>query len=118
MDLFSRYIFRQAAGSFLLILITLTAIVWLATALSRLELLTAQGQTVIVFLKMTLLVLPNLFALIAPNAFLLSCLYTLNRLNGDSELIAMTASGTPIWRFAMPLITLAALVSLFVLQCL
>ncbi len=116
MDLFSRYIFRQAAGSFLLILLTLTAIVWLATALSRLELLTAQGQTVIVFLKMTLLVLPNLFALIAPNAFLLSCLYTLNRLNGDSELIAMTASGTPIWRFAMPLITLAALVSLLIMS--
>jgi len=116
MDLFSRYIFRQAAGSFLLILLTLTAIVWLATALSRLELLTAQGQTVFVFLKMTMLALPNLFALIAPNAFLLSCLYTLNRLNGDSELIAMTASGTPIWRFATPFLVLAALVSLLIIS--
>ena len=116
MDLFSRYIFRQTAGAFLLVLLTLTAIVWLATALSRLELLTAQGQTVFVFFKMTLLALPNLMALIAPNAFLLACLYTLNRLNGDSELIAMTASGTPIWRFAMPLIVLATLVSLLIMS--
>jgi lipopolysaccharide export system permease protein len=116
MDLFSRYVFRQAAGSFLLILLTLTAIVWLATALSRLELLTAQGQSAVLFLKMTLLALPNLFALIAPNAFLLACLTTLDRLNGDSELIAMTASGAPIWRFAAPLVILASLVAMIIVS--
>ena len=116
MDLFSRYVFRQAAGSFLLILLTLTAIVWLATALSRLELLTAQGQSAILFLKMTLLALPNLFALIAPNAFLLACLSTLDRLNGDSELIAMTASGAPIWRFATPLLILSLMVTMIIVS--
>ena len=116
MDLFSRYVFRQATGAFLLILLTLTAIVWLATALSRLELLTAQGQSAIVFLKMTLLALPNLFALIAPNAFLLACLTTLDRLNGDSELIAMTASGANVWRFATPLLVLALLTATIVIS--
>ncbi len=116
MDLFSRYIFRQAAGSFLLILLTLTAIVWLATALSRLELLTAQGQGIFLFLKMTMLALPNLFAFIAPNAFLLASLTTLDRLNGDSELIVMTASGAAIWRFAAPLLILASLVAMIIVS--
>lgn len=111
MDLFGRYVFRQVLGSFLMILLTLTVIVWLATALSRLDLLTTHGQSVTLFLKMTSLALPNLIALIAPNALLLATLQTLDRLNGDSELIVMTSSGMPAWRIATPFLALAALVT-------
>lgn len=111
MDLFSRYMFRQVAGNFLLILFTLTTIVWLAIALRQLDLLTSKGQGVMLFLQMTALALPNVMAMIAPVALLLSCLYVLDRFNGDSELIIMTASGAPIWRFATPLLALAATVS-------
>jgi lipopolysaccharide export LptBFGC system permease protein LptF len=32
MTLFSRYVFRQVANAFVIILVTLTTIVWLATA--------------------------------------------------------------------------------------
>ncbi len=111
MDLFGRYVFRQATVSFLMILITLTAIVWLAFALGKLDLLTTQGQGFLLYLQMTGLVLPNVMALVAPIALLLACLYTLDRLNGDSELIVASAAGAPIWRFARPLLSLAALVA-------
>lgn len=97
--------------SFLLILATLTAIVWLAIALRELDLLTAKGQSIIIFVKMTGLALPNIMALIAPNALLIAYLYTLDRLNGDSELIIMSSSGVPVWRFATPLLALASLVT-------
>ena len=106
MTLFSRYVFRQVANAFLIILLTLTAIVWLATALRQLDLIISQGQGVVLFLKLTLLSLPSLMALIAPNAMLMAALYTLDRLNGDSELIVMTASGATIWRIGSSLIVL------------
>ncbi len=115
MDLFSRYLFRQLAGSFLLILVTLTMIIWLASTLGKLDLLTTQGQSILLLLKMTTLALPSLIAVIAPNAILIAALYTLDRFNSDSEIIVMSASGAWIWRFAKPCIALGVIVSLCIL---
>ena len=115
MTLFSRYVFRQVANAFVIILVTLTTIVWLATALKQLDLLISQGQGFTLFLKMTFLTLPSLMALIAPNAMLMASLYTLDRLNGDSELIVMTAAGAPIWRIGAPFVLLAAMVCVVIL---
>jgi lipopolysaccharide export system permease protein len=115
MTLFGRYMFRQVTNAFLVILLTLTAVVWLATALKELNLITSQGQGILLFFQMTLLSLPSLVALIAPNAMLMAALYTLDRMNGDSELIVMTASGAPIWRIGAPLLALGAIVSIVIL---
>src|SRR4029077_17398213 len=115
MTLFSRYVFRQVANAFVIILVTLTTIVWLATALKQLDLLVSQWQGFTLFLKMTFLTLPSLMALIAPNAMLMASLYTLDRMNGDSELIVMTAAGAPIWRIGAPFVLLAAMVCVVIL---
>jgi len=115
MTLFGRYMFRQVTNAFLLILLTLTLVVWLATALKELNLITSQGQGILLFFQMTLLSLPSLMALIAPNAMLMAALYTLDRMNNDSELIVLTSAGTPIWRIGAPLLGLAALVSIGIL---
>jgi lipopolysaccharide export system permease protein len=115
MTLFGRYMFRQVANAFLVILLTLTAVVWLATALKELNLITSQGQGIVLFFQMTMLSLPSLMSLIAPNAMLMAALYTLDRMNGDSELIVMTAAGAPIWRIGAPLIAIASLVSIAIL---
>lgn len=109
-----RYIFRQAAGSVGMILASLTGMVWIALALRQLNLVTSQGQETWLFIKMTLLALPNLMALIAPVALLVASIHVLNRLNGDSELIVTTAGGGTIWTIARPLLLLALLVSLAV----
>ncbi|MEX1060120.1 MAG: LPS export ABC transporter permease LptF [Methyloceanibacter sp.] len=115
MMLFGRYMFRQATNAFLVILLTLTIVVWLATALKELNLITSQGQGIVLFFQMTMLSLPSLMALIAPNAMLMAALYTLDRMNGDSELIVMTASGAPVWRIGAPILALASLVSIAIL---
>ena len=115
MMLFGRYMFRQVTNAFLVILLTLTIVVWLATALKELNLITSQGQGIVLFFQMTMLSLPSLMALIAPNAMLMAALYTLDRMNGDSELIVMTASGAPVWRIGAPLLALASLVSIAIL---
>ena len=117
MSLFSRYVFRQVANAFVIILVTLTTIVWLATALKQLDLIVTQGQGFVLFLKMTFLTLPSLMALIAPNAMLMASLYTLDRMNGDSELIVMTAAGAPIWRIGAPFVLLASMVCVVILIC-
>jgi lipopolysaccharide export system permease protein len=114
MGLLSRYVFRQTAGALLLILISLTGVTWIAIALRQLELMTTQGQDVMRFLGMTTLAIPGLLAFIAPVALLIASIHVLNKLNGDSELIVMTAGGMPVWSLLKPLGLLALLVSLSV----
>jgi lipopolysaccharide export system permease protein len=115
MTLFGRYLFRQVTNAFFVILLTLTLVVWLATALKELDLITSQGQGILLFFQMTMLSLPSLMALIAPNAMLMAALYTLDRMNGDSELIVMTSSGATVWRIGAPLLLLASLVAIAIL---
>lgn len=115
MSTLSRYIFRQAATTTVMIVISLTSLVWIALALRQLNLVTAQGQDAFAFLKITLLGLPSLMAVIAPVALLIASIQLLNRLSADSELIVMTAAGARVWAPARPLLLLAVLVSLVVL---
>ncbi len=108
----SRYVFWQAAGALVLILVSLTSVVWIAVALRQLELLTSQGQSAGRFLIMTTLALPSLLALIAPFALLIASIHVLNRLGSDSELIVMTAGGGTVWQLLRPLALLAVLVAI------
>jgi lipopolysaccharide export system permease protein len=111
MKIFERYVFRQAGMAVLVILLSLSGIVWVALALRQLNVVTSQGQDVWMLFKMTTLALPNLMAIIAPFSLLIAAIHTLNRLNGDSELIVLTASGATIWTTARPLLLVAALVA-------
>jgi lipopolysaccharide export system permease protein len=112
MRILSRYIFRQAAGALVLILLSLTGVVWIAVALRQIELMTTQGQDVVRFLAMTTLAIPSMMALIAPIALLIASIHVLNRLNSDSELIVMAAGGMPAWSLIKPLGTLALFVAI------
>lgn len=114
MTIFFRYVFRQASGAFLLVLLSLSGIVWISLALRELNVVTAQGQSEFTLLKMTTLGLPNFMAVIAPFALLIAVIHTLNRLNSDSEIIVYSASGANNWAVARPLIALALLVSIAV----
>jgi lipopolysaccharide export system permease protein len=114
MTIFGRYLFRQTAGALILILLSLTGVVWIALALKQLNLMTSEGQGAWTFLKMTTLALPNLMVLIAPVALLIASIHTLNRLNSDSELIVLTAAGATMWTVARPILLLGLLVSVAV----
>jgi lipopolysaccharide export system permease protein len=92
-----RYILLTAGGAFIAVLLVLTSMVWVTTALRRFDLLTSQGQTVWVFLTVTALSLPTLMVVVAPIALFLAIVYTLHKLNSDSELVAMSAAGVSPW---------------------
>ncbi len=112
MSLVSRYIFRQTASALFTILIALTLIVWLTTILREIKLLTTQGQGFITFLQITSLAIPNLLVIVAPVAFLIATLHTLNRLSSDSELIVFSAAGASVWRVLTPYLVLATALSI------
>jgi lipopolysaccharide export system permease protein len=100
----------MAGGAFLLCLGALTGVIWITTALRELDLVASKGQTIFVFLQVTLLTLPGLVMVIAPIALFAAVIYTLNRLNSDSELIVMNAAGMSPLKVARPLGLLAVLV--------
>jgi len=114
MNLIERYIFKIAHQAFWGCLIALTAVIWITSALRQLDLLTSKGQTILVFLSMTFLSLPGLISFIAPFTLLIAVLYTLNRLNSDSELIVLSAAGFKPAKLFKPFLILGLLVSLIV----
>src|SRR3954447_22206289 len=102
MHLIDRYILRQAATAFVACLFVLTALVWLTQALRDFDLLTAQGQTILIFFIITSLALPSLVVIIAPVALFISIVWTLNRLNSDSELVVIGSAGMSSRRLIRP----------------
>ena len=105
-----RYVFRTAAYAFLAGLAALTGIVWVTQALRQIDLLTNKGQSLLVFLGLTGLTTPSLVAIIAPVALFVGVLYCLNQLNGDSELVVMSAAGVSPARLLRPFLLLSAMV--------
>src|SRR2546421_2109727 len=109
-----RYIFRTTFGAFLLILLTLTGIIWITHALREIDLITNQGQTILVFLGITGLLVPILAQVIAPIAFVIAVIYAIDKLNGDAELVVMNAAGMSPWRLFRPFLAAAVVVALLV----
>jgi len=111
MSIIERYILRNCALAFLVGLGLLTSVIWISQALREVDLVASKGQTLAIFFFITGLTIPSLVAIIAPLALFAAILYTLNKLNADSELIVMSAAGLSQWRLMRPF----AIVSLAVL---
>jgi lipopolysaccharide export system permease protein len=82
--------------------------------LRNIDLMTNQGQTILVFVGITGLIIPLLMMLIAPIALMIAVAHVLNRLGNDSELIVMNAAGMPPWHIFRPFLAVGIVVSLFV----
>src|SRR5687768_15203071 len=109
-----RYIFRTTFAAFLVVLVSLTAIIWVTQALRDLDLLTTQRQTIITFIGITGLIVPLLVLVIAPLALMIAVAHVLNRLGADSEVIVMNASGMSPWRLFQPFLLVSIIVALLV----
>jgi lipopolysaccharide export system permease protein len=110
----SRYIFRTTFSAFLVVLVSLTAVIWVTQALHDFDLVTSQGQTILVFMGITGLIIPLLVLVIAPIALLIAVAHVLNKLSTDSEIIVMNAAGMSPWVLFRAFMTVALVVSLMV----
>jgi lipopolysaccharide export system permease protein len=114
MKALGRYIFRTTFGAFLLVLISLTTVIWITQALRDIDVMTSQGQTILVFLGMTSLVIPQLIMVIAPVALLIAGAHVMNKLSTDSEIIVMNAAGAPPRALFSGFLAVTVVVSLMV----
>jgi lipopolysaccharide export system permease protein len=114
MPLIERYILRRAIHAFLLTLLGLVGTLWVTQVLRDLDVVTTKGQAIWIFLIMTLLALPALLQIVAPIAFLIATVVTLNSLNGDSELPVIASAGGSRKAVYRPVLVLAVAVTLFV----
>jgi len=110
----SRYIFRTTLGAFLLVLVSLTAVIWVTQALRDIDIMTSQGQTILVFIGLTGLIIPLLVLVIAPIALLIAVAHVLNKMSNDSEIIVMNAAGMSPWILFRAFMAAAIVVSILV----
>lgn len=110
----NQYIFRTTFGAFAVVLVSLTAVIWVTQALRDFDLMTNQGQTVLVFVGITGLIVPLLVLVIAPIALLIAAAHTLNKMSTDSEIIVMNAAGMSPWLLFRAFLATAVVVSIMV----
>jgi lipopolysaccharide export system permease protein len=109
-----RYMFRTTMGAFLIIVVSLTIVIWFTQAMRDFDLITSQRQTLLVFVGITGLIIPLLVMMIAPIALVMAVAHTLNKLSGDSEIIVMNAAGSSPWLLLWPFLSAAIVVSILV----
>jgi lipopolysaccharide export system permease protein len=112
MTLFERYVLRRLGTGFLAALMAVAGVVWVTRALRDLNVVTAKGQTIIVFFEMISLALPFLMVVVAPFALLIAAVQVLFSMSAASELVVVAAAGGGRVRVLRPLIVLALMVSL------
>src|SRR5580704_4725589 len=112
MYLIERYLFRQFLGPTLLATAALSGIALLSQSLSGLDILVDQRQSPLVFIKITLLAMPQLVVMILPVAVLVAALTALNRLHTEQEIVTCFAGGMSRWRVLSPALQLSAWVAL------
>lgn len=102
MGLIERYIFGRLMVAFTMALLALVSVIWVVQGLRSMNLVTARGQTILVFLEITSLALPLLAVIIAPVALIIGSVFLLNGLNAESELVVISAAGGSRMKVAKP----------------
>lgn len=100
MSRIDRYIFMQLLGVFGFFELILVAIYWVNRAIGLLDALIRDGQSVGVFIQMSLLTVPGVVELIAPMAGFGAALFAANKLSNDSELVVLQTLGVSYYRLA------------------
>jgi lipopolysaccharide export system permease protein len=106
----SSYVLRQLIEPIVLFTALLTLVIWLSQSLRLLDLVINRGQSAVTFVYLTVMMLPQLLVIILPIAFFGGALYGLHRLNVESELVVMSASGYSRAQLAVPVLLAAAIV--------
>ncbi|MGH6965581.1 MAG: LPS export ABC transporter permease LptF [Phenylobacterium sp.] len=115
MRLIDRYLLRQLLGPTLLATAALTSVALLSQSLSGLDLIVNQRQSAWVFLKITVLYMPQLINMIMPIALFVAALVALNRLHTEQEIVVCFAGGMSRWRVISPAMRLAGTIAFLAL---
>ena len=112
MILLERYLLRQLLIPTLLALAALTVVAFLSQSLSALNLIVNDRQSLGIFVKVTLLALPELISLILPVAVFVAAAIALNRMHTEHEIVVCFAGGMSRWEVISPAMRIAAFAAL------
>ena len=101
------YILIDAARAFMIIVTGLVVMALLTQGLSQSDLILENGQSAAIYLKVVLLGSPKVVSLLLPLGLFVACVWSLNRIHQDSEIVVAQASGMTPWQLASPVMRLA-----------
>jgi lipopolysaccharide export system permease protein len=103
------YIFRQVLLALVVATGGLTALIWLTQSLRFIDLVVNRGLSMVVFLRLTSLLIPSFIAIILPITVYVVIQFVYQRMAGDRELTVMRAAGLSPWALARPALAVALL---------
>ncbi len=112
MKVIERYIFQRTLLLFCAALAWTMSIVWTTQILTRIDLVTDNGQSALAFFEIAALILPSVMPVVFPFATIVAVAQTLNTMNNDSELVVISAAGASPATIAKPVILLSVIASI------
>ena len=112
MRLINQYIFKQIVVGYAIVLISLSALIWLTQSLKMIDLVVSQGAGIGAFLEMSLWALPSFVQVISPLAFFAVILFVLTRMQGDKELMVIQAAGISPQQIMKPILVFGVILTI------
>ncbi len=112
MSRYDRYVLSQLLLFFGFSALILVSVFWINRAVVLFDRLIGDGQSALVFFEFTALILPNLIRMVLPMAAFAAAVWVTNRLNSESELTVMQATGSSPWRLARPALAFGLITAL------
>ena len=104
MNTFDKYIFTQQTRPFIFFSFVLVGILWLVQAMPRLDDVISNGQSGLVFIKISILLFPQVMLIILPISAFASTIYALHKLISESELLIFANAGLSNLRIVFPIL--------------
>jgi len=102
-----RYLTREIVSPLFLGLVTFTAVLLMGRMLKLADMVVSKGVPVGELLLLIVYLLPNFALITIPMSLLLAVLLAFSRLSADSEITAIKASGTSLYRLLPPVMAIA-----------
>ncbi|MFA6344548.1 MAG: LPS export ABC transporter permease LptF, partial [Syntrophales bacterium] len=113
--LIPRYILREIAAPFVLILFILTFVLLMGKILQIMDMMVNKGIRVFDIAQLVFFLMPSLLAFTLPISLLISILVGLGRLSSDSEILIFKASGLSLYSYLVPVGLLSLIVCILTL---
>jgi lipopolysaccharide export system permease protein len=113
--LIPRYILREIAASFVLILFILTFVLLMGKILQIMDMLVNKGIRVFDIAQLVFYLMPSLLAFTLPISLLISILVGLGRLSSDNEILIFKSSGLSLYSYLVPVGLLSLIVFILTL---
>ena len=88
-----KYFFHEFLRYFLISLFALSIIVWAIQSVNFLDLVTEDGHAFTTYFLYSFLTISKILTKLIPYCFLVACIFTINKLEKDNELIIVWSSG-------------------------